>query len=291
MFYPRSYRVLTQLCKETFRDKPQPLVPSLVDFAFGLFHGQHNLFQPCDTAFHDFDHTMEATAVVLRLLVAQRARTIVEPTASSAPHIDPTDTVLSPRDWEVAIAAILIHDTGYLKCKTDTDGSGAKYSTIHVGRSCFFAWDLLPEFGFSNDELRQIQNAISATAISTNIKQLPFRDAREWLIGAIVATGDMIGQLAAEDYPERLPGLYLEFREASSFSKIREGSFATYNSLLDLLQDTEKFYQSYVIPILDNDWKGIYRLLDDSKGENVFIKRIKFNIARVKRIAQLLAQP
>jgi hypothetical protein len=282
MFYPRSYRVLTQLCKETFRDKPQPLVPSLVDFAFGLFHGQHNLFQPCDTAFHDFDHTMEATAVVLRLLVAQRARIIAERTASGALHVDLTDTILSPRDWEVAIAAILFHDTGYLKCKNDTSGSGAKYSTIHVGRSCFFAWDLLPEFGFSNDELRQIQNAIAATAISTNIKQLPFRDA---------ATGDMIGQLAAEDYPERLPGLYLEFREASSFSKIREGSFATYNSLLDLLQDTEKFFHNYVMPILNNDWKGTYRLLDDSKGDNVFMKRIKFNIARVKRIAQLLAQP
>jgi hypothetical protein len=101
----------------------------------------------------------------------------------------------------------------------------------------------------------------------------------------------MIGQLAAEDYPERLPGLYLEFREASSFSKIREGSFATYNSLLDLLQDTEKFFHNYVMPILNNDWKGTYRLLDDSKGDNVFMKRIKFNIARVKRIAQLLAQP
>jgi hypothetical protein len=291
MFYPRSYRALTQLCDETFGEKPQPLVRSLVDFAFGLFHGQHPLFQACDAAFHDFDHTMEATAVVLRLLVAQRAGAIGQDRERAVQDINITDIRLSPRDWELAIAAIIFHDTGYLKCKDDLNGSGAKYSTIHVGRSCFFAWDLLPEFGFSSDELRQIQNAICATAISTNINQLPFRDAREWLIGAIVATGDMVGQLAAEEYPERLPGLYLEFREASSFSKIREGSFATYNSLLDLLQDTEKFFYNYVMPILDNDWKGIYRMLDDPKGDNIFMRRIKFNVARVKRIAQLLAQP
>jgi hypothetical protein len=291
MFYPRSYRALTQLCEETFGDKPHALVRSLIDFAFSLFHGRHPLFQPCDTAFHDFDHTMEATAVVLRLLVEQRDKVSGLRGFQITWQGDSIGAALSPRDWELAIAAILFHDTGYLKCKNDLDGSGAKYSTIHVGRSCFFAWDLLPQFGFSGDELRQIQNAISATAISTNINQLPFRDAREWLIGAIVATGDMIGQLAAEEYPQRLPGLYLEFREASSFSRIREGSFATYNSLLDLLQDTEKFFYSYVMPILDDDWKGVYRLLEDASGENIFMNRVTANIARVKRIAALLSDP
>ena len=55
---------------------------------------------------------------------------------------------LGERDWHLAIAGIILHDTGYLKHRNDTTGSGAKYSAIHVGRSCFFAWDLLPEFVF-----------------------------------------------------------------------------------------------------------------------------------------------
>ncbi len=43
---------------------------------------------------------------------------------------------------------------------------------------------------------------------------------------SIVATGDMLGQMAAEDYPERLAGLYLEFREATIFSRFQKTSFA-----------------------------------------------------------------
>ena len=85
------------------------------------------------------------------LLAAHRQNSVIAP--------------LKQRDWELAIAAAILHDTGYLKRRNDLAGSGAKYSAIHVGRSCFHAWDLLPAFGFTPDELRQIQNAICATAI------------------------------------------------------------------------------------------------------------------------------
>ncbi len=176
-----------------------------------------------------------------------------------------------------------------LKYRDDLDGSGAKYSAIHVGRSCFFAWDLLPAFGFDRDELRRIQNAISATAISERMEDIPFRDSREWLIGAIVATGDMLGQMAAEDYPERLAGLYLEFREATHFSRFQKTSFAVHKNLLDLLEGTEKFFNGYVMRMFEQEWHGIYRVLDDRRGGNCYIERIRANISRVNLMARSLA--
>ncbi|MBV9104682.1 MAG: hypothetical protein JO066_14570 [Verrucomicrobia bacterium] len=279
MFHPQSYFATTELIhrvlQEAFGETRTSLPHALITFSFDLFHGKTPEFQPCDTAFHDFEHTMQATAAVVDLLAAHRR--------------NPFMTSLKQRDWELAIAASILHDTGYLKRRNDIDGSGAKYSAIHVGRSCFHAWDLLPSFGFTGDELRQIQNAICATAISVCMDELPFRDPREWLIGALVGTGDMLGQMAAEDYPERLAGLYLEFREAAAFSRLQKASFAVHKSLLDLLRGTEKFYSGYVTRMLEQEWKGVYRILDDSHGRNRYIDRIRTNITRVNLMACSLA--
>ncbi|MBV9671420.1 MAG: hypothetical protein JO076_01160, partial [Verrucomicrobia bacterium] len=88
--------------------------------------------------------------------------------------------------------------------------------------------------------------------------------------------------------PERLPALYLEFWEAGKFSKCKESSFAVYPSLLDLLQGTEKFYHNYVIRMLEREWKGIYRVLEDEYGVNSYVERMRFNVRRVSFMAQSL---
>ncbi len=279
MFHPQSYlatsELINRVLREAFGESKVSLCNALVTFSFDLFHGKNPEFQPCDTAFHDFDHTMQATAAVADLLAAHRQNSVIAP--------------LEQRDWELAIAAAILHDTGYLKRRNDLGGSGAKYSAIHVGRSCLHAWELLPPFGFTRDELRQIQNAICATAVSVSMEELPFRDPREWLIGAVVATGDMLGQMAAEDYPERLAGLYLEFREATVFSRLQNAGFALHKNLLDLLEGTQKFYAGYVTRMLDLEWKGVYKVLDDRQGKNRYIDRIRTNIARVNLMARSLA--
>jgi hypothetical protein len=99
----------------------------------------------------------------------------------------------------------------------------------------------------------------------------------------------MLGQMAAEDYPERLAGLYLEFREATVFSRLQNAGFALHKNLLDLLEGTQKFYTGYVTHMLDQEWKGVYRILDDQQGNNRYIDRIRTNIARVNLMACSLA--
>jgi hypothetical protein len=280
MFHPqgffetrgRAQRLFQHACAETAR-----AADGLLEFITNLFQGHVDGFLPCDTAFHDFDHTLEATRVALDLLAAHRDN----------PH--PQFTPLRESDRLLVFAAVLFHDTGYLKRTGDCEGSGAKYSAIHVGRSCFLAWDFLPAFGFTPDEIRQVQNAICATAVTARMDQLPFRNPREWLMAAIVATGDMLGQMAAPDYPERLPGLYLEFREAGAFSHFRNSSFGAYQSLQDLLAGTEKFFYRHVLPTLETELRGVYRLLTDRSGRNVYLDHMRLNVAQVSHMARLLA--
>ena len=273
--YQLSYEVAL-LTVEGRRKELSPLGRKLIEFAFRLFQGQIEGYQACDAAFHDFDHTLQATIAMLDLLEAHKEKQLI-------PR-------LSDRDREIALAAVLLHDSGYLKKSGDCEGSGAKYTTIHVGRSCLLAWDLLPQLGFQSDELRQIQYAICATSATAEMARIGFRDEREWLIGALVGTGDMLGQMAADDYPERLAGLYLEFREASIFSRFQEARFAIYRNLVDMLQGTEKFFSGYVIGMLEEEWHGLYSLLTDHNGHNLYLERIRTNIKRVNSIAQTFSE-
>jgi hypothetical protein len=122
MFHPQSYLATTELIhrvlREAFGETKPSLCHALITFAFDLFHGKNPQFQPCDTAFHDFDHTMQATAAVVDLLAAHRQNPII--------------ATLDQRDWELTIAAAILHDSGYLKRRNDSSGSGAKYSATSV---------------------------------------------------------------------------------------------------------------------------------------------------------------
>ena len=99
----------------------------------------------------------------------------------------------------------------------------------------------------------------------------------------------MLGQMAAEDYPERLAGLYLEFREGTQFSRFDKTSFAVYKNLLDLLEGTERFFNGYVMRMLEKEWRSVYRVLDDRRGNNQYIERIRANISRVNLMARSLS--
>jgi hypothetical protein len=62
-----------------------------------------------------------------------------------------------------------------------------------------------------------------------------------------------------------------------------------HKNLLDLLEGTERFFNGYVMRMLEQEWNGIYRVLDDRRGKNCYIERIRSNISRVNLMARSLA--
>src|SRR2546426_8064108 len=177
--------------------------PAFIDSVFArvqdLFAGRHPGYQACDTKFHDLTHTCDATACLVRILDGHIS-------SGNPPPV-------SARDFELAVAAILSHDSGYIKETGDTSGTGAKYTLTHVERSARFAGTFLTAFGMSADEVRLAQVAIRCTGLRVDVANLAFRSDRERLLGCALGTGDMLGQLASETYPQRLHALYEEFRE------------------------------------------------------------------------------
>lgn len=240
----------------------------------GLFGGRHPDYHAVDLRYHDLEHTLQAT-VCLALLIdgCQRA---------------PDSPRLSARQFQLAVAAVLLHDTGYLKLRSDTQGTGAKYTFCHVLRSCAFAASYLPRLVASESEITGVLGAISCTGPAKEISRLHFRDPIERFIGCALATADYLGQMAAPDYPDELGILYAEFAESDDFVHTPPAQRA-FRSAEDLVARTPAFWRKFVLPKLLNDFQGVCRFLADPypDGPNAYLLAVERNIGRIEaRIAQ-----
>jgi hypothetical protein len=240
------------------------------------FAGTYPGYQRCDTASHDFAHTCQATVATARILDGHLK--------SGQPP------ALTARDFELGVAAILLHDIGFLKETGDDSGTGAKYTHVHVERGAKFAEKFLPRLGVTPDEVRIVQLAIRSTAMNVDMSKLPFRNERERFIGCALGTGDIFGWMAAPDYPERLPQLYREFTEAATPPPGHEDEIPSYRSAEDLLRRSREFYHGYVQQMLDQQWQGAYKALEHHfpDDRNHYLPAIEANLDRIDR---LLASP
>lgn len=238
-----------------------------------LFEGHYPGYQACDIAYHDFAHTYVASAAVARILDGHLK-------SGESPS-------LAPRDFELAIAGILLHDTGYIKKTGDCGGTGAKYTLTHAGRSVEFAQVLLTQLAATPDEVWTVQSAIRYAGLDDDT-EVPAIAARGRFIGCVVGAGDILGQMAAPDYPERLPSLYNEFREAATAAGLAGTGIGSYQSATDLMGQTRAFYQTYVQRMLTTRWGRVHEALryHFADGRNQYLDAIAQNLDRIDQLTR-----
>ena len=250
---------------------------AIIDRLFGdietMFSGRYLDYHPLDTRYHDFEHTLQA-ALCLSLLIESRSRAGVTPR-------------LSARLFEIAIAGVLLHDVGYLKLRSDREGTGAKYTYVHVTRSCAFAASYLPAIGFTNAEVDTVEKAIRCTGPRSRIALIEFTDEIEQFLGCALASADFLGQMAAPDYIEELGFLFDEFNESDNFYHVPMEK-RMFHSLPDLIAKSANFWECFVLPRLNDDYRAVYRYLADPYpgGPNAYIEAVERNIARTRSMAQ-----
>jgi hypothetical protein len=243
------------------------LVDGLVRLTENLFAGRFWSFLPIDVRYHDLQHSAQASMCLLALGEGQRRAGV---------------NSLSIRDLELGLAAMMLHDTGFLKTRGDEAGTGAKYTHSHVLRSCALAASVLPPLGLRRDEVDDVLGMIRCTGLAGRPDKTNFSSDSRRLVACMVATSDYIGQMAAPEYPEKLPFLFGEFEEADDFSNIpREKRMFT--SVNHLLAATGAFWRDFVLPKLDNDLVGVYRFLETpgQPGRNPYIAAIERNVALI----------
>jgi hypothetical protein len=244
-------------------------VPQAFDRVIDCFLGKYRDYQPIDALYHDLEHTLQGTLCLVRLLCGR-----------TAAGVEPR---LTQRMFELGLLSILLHDTGYLKRNNDVGGTGAKYTYVHVGRSAEFAKGLLTEMGFSPAEISSVQNMIHCTGVKLKIGSIPFQSRLEREIGQCVGTADLLGQMAAEDYPSKLSILFLEFAEAARRDPGNAGAHVAFANAEELIRNTPAFWENFVKPKLDNELGGAHRHLIGPDRRNQYFDRIERNIDRIRR--------
>jgi hypothetical protein len=262
---------------EMFPEGDPGYVPMIFKWAVSWFGGKYRDYQAIDAHYHDLEHTLQGALCMAALL---RGRQI----HGQQPRV-------SQRMFELGILAILMHDTGYLKKRDDLEGTGAKYTLTHVDRSIEFAGELMISRDFPVEEILSVQNMIRCTGVNVKLDGIQFQDEVERIVGFSLGTADLLGQMAAPDYVDKLPILYLEFAEAASYNegKMKAGGF--FSSADDLMQKTPMFWEKYVQSKIEREFQCVFHFLSDPypEGPNVYIEKIEANMARLRRT--LAARP
>lgn len=182
-----------------------------------LYSGSYTGYQACNTVYHDFQHITDTFLAMVRLIhgAALHGKDFTE------------------RQIVLGLIAMLFHDAGYIQEEHDKDGTGAKYTTVHVQRSMDFLQRHGPEHGLSYEEIPTGQAMILCTDLTVDIADIVFPSPNLKLMGKILATADLMAQMADRTYLEKLLLLYQEFRE---------GKVRGYESEVDLLRKTIEFY-------------------------------------------------
>jgi hypothetical protein len=234
-----------------------------------MFWGHYPGFRAIDMQYHDFEHTLQATVCLVHILEGR--------------HHAGASPALSARDMELGLIAVLLHDCGYLKSTDDADGTGAKYTLVHVQRSCEFARGYLPPLGIQPDEIEDITHAISCTGPINKFNVIPFRRPEARLIACMLVTADYLGQMSASDYVDELPVLFHEFTEAYDHEKLPDDK-RFFKNERQLIEKTPDFWEKYVRPMLTGDAGAMYRFLARPDGTNPYLEAVESNIAAVRRL-------
>jgi hypothetical protein len=227
-----------------------------------LFRGHYPGFQKCNTDYHDFRHTMLVLLAMARLIHGAYLQGIK----------------FTDKEINLGLISALMHDTGYIQAADDDSGTGAKYTLVHIKRSIMFVQDYYAHEDYLRDELEKFADILNCTGLSIDIKKITFSSANIELIGKILGTADLLGQMADRLYLEKLIPLFHEFDE---------GKVSGFDSELDLLKKTTNFY--YVTKTrLEKDLGNVNRHMVNHFRERWNVERNLYAEAVEKNINYLI---
>ena len=198
-----------------------------------LFEGNYPGYLACDTLYHDSRHTYDMTLAMARL-VEGHDRTQLAPEQ------------LGPRRAVLGVLIALLHDSGYLRRASEAQvENGAIFTKVHVSRSADFLARYLPTIGFG-PEAEIASRVVHFTGYEMDVDDIKVDDPKDRLLGHMVGTADLIGQMSDRMYLEKCREfLYQEFVWGSiARETLPDGrEIVRYTSAEDLIYKTPGFYE------------------------------------------------
>ncbi len=230
-----------------------------------LFQGLYPGYRASDACYHDLEHTNAVFLCVAAML--------------DGAHHD--GVRISSRGKLLVLACALFHDVGLIRRLDETEGTGARFTVGHEGRSIASMTDYFVTHEFSGESITDAAHIILCTVLDKPVGEIPFRNAEVRRLGQILGSADVVAQMADRAYLEKLLLLFREFGE---------GRLPGYESELDLLEKTPTFYQKVVKRRLEDEFDHVDAFLDAharvhwGQDEEPFHLAIERNLQYLERI-------
>jgi hypothetical protein len=212
--------IMAEVCSISLSVNPQvnfkPIDSAYQDI-LRLFTGGFPGYQACNTAYHDIFHTLDVLLASARLVHGAAT----------------TGIAFSVDDINHIIMAALMHDTGYIQRQSESSGTGAQFTAIHIERSIEFVSSYFLNHARIEIDLEAMAQILNCTGLNTKIEAIAFKSEQTRQLGFIMGTCDLLGQMSDRYYIEKLPILYEEFQE---------GRIPGFSSDIDLMRGTPGFY-------------------------------------------------
>jgi hypothetical protein len=245
-----------------------PLGQAFDDF-HALFEGRYPGYLACDTLYHDLRHTLDMTLAMARLIDGHDR------------SCAPVDR-LGARRAAMGILIALLHDAGYLKRSSESQvENGAIFTKVHVSRSADFISAYLPKIGYGA-EAPLASRLVHFTGYEMDVDDIRVDDARDHMVGCMVGTADLIGQMSDRMYLEKVRQfLYQEFVWGKiAREQLADGrEIVRYSSADDLIIKTPGFYEYVARTRIERKLDGVDRYAElHFDGPSLYQSEIERNM-------------
>ena len=242
-----------------------------------LFEGEYPGYFACDTLYHDMRHTLDMTLALARMVDGHDR-------GCPAAHR------LGPRRAVLAVLIALLHDSGYLRRSSEAlVENGAVFTKTHVSRSAELIAAYLPTIGFGA-EARLAAQLVHFTGYEIDIDRIEINDPRDHLVGCLVGTADLLGQMSDRMYLEKCREfLYREFVWGKiARERLPDGhEIVRYASAEDLIVKTPGFYEYIARTRLAKKLGGVERYVEAHfDGTNHYQAEIERNMEFLRQTVE-----
>ena len=274
---PQVRDAVLDLFARRFPGEDFTLLARAFDDVHALFEGRYPGFLACDTLYHDIRHTLDMTLATARL-------------------IDGHERICAPQDRlgarraALGVIIALLHDSGYMKRASEADiENGAIFTKTHVSRSADFLAGYLPKVGFGEEAILG-SRIVHFTGYEMNIEDIDVADPKYRLLGCMVGTADLIGQMSDRLYLEKCRDfLYQEFVYGRvARETMPDGSeIVRYSSPQDLIIKTPGFYEYVARTRIREKLDGVDSYAAAHfDGPNLYTSAIEGNFSHLKELLE-----
>jgi hypothetical protein len=244
-----------------------------VDFE-KLFTGKWPGFLGCDTVYHDIQHTLDMSLAVARILTGHELTV-------------PTNERLGASRVQLGMIVALFHDAGFIRSSEEDTiyRHGAELTQSHVRRSAELLKNYLPTIGLA-DQAEVAAIIVHFSGYEIPLDEILVDDPLDKRLGHLVATGDMIAQMADRCYLEKCRDrLFPEFVLGGVNMLTGDEVGKLEWTPEELLRRTPMFFEQVMNDRLDGAFNSGYKYLEVLfGGKNPYLESINQSMDYLQHI-------